>query len=87
MDAVYRAELQGDRVRWKGEAPPSSTRGTEVLIIVLEHHPPLEGRGEQMGRLLEELAAIGGPLSQIEDPVEWQREQRRSSGSDHWALV
>ncbi len=42
-------------------------------------HPNSEQRpnsGEERKRILNQLAAMGG-LSQIEDPVVWQREQRK----------
>ena len=36
-----------------------------------------ENRSEKLSQLLEEAAASGGLFSSIEDPVGWQREQRK----------
>jgi hypothetical protein len=76
---TYRALLRGNRLEWLGEAPESETdHPLSVQVTVLEEGTAAEEatRGQAMAAALEQLAAHGA-LSDITDPVKWQRELRQ----------
>ena len=81
MLRTYRATLKGDRVEWSGEEPERALhdRAVPVYITLLEDtelSSDMPSQGQRMADALEKLAAINA-LAHIDDPVAWQREQRR----------
>ena len=75
MLQTYEGILEGDRLRWAGEAP-ATDRPLRVRVTVLEEAPPQEERGREMADALSKLAESGA-FNDIDDPTEWQREIRR----------
>jgi hypothetical protein len=76
MAKTYKAILRGDRIEWL-DVSPARAQSTAVEITVLEEGAEVsQRRGHEMAQALEALAKTGG-LSDISDPVEWQRELRR----------
>ncbi len=79
---IYRAVLKGSQLEWRGESPPeiSETRPVPVEVTVLrdERLSPESApdAGERMAAALEKLADSNA-VTEIEDPVEWQRNIRR----------
>lgn len=79
MVRTYKALLRGNRLEWLEEAPESETNHPlSVQVTILEQGTAAEevSRGQAMADLLEQLAARGA-LSDIADPVKWQRELRQ----------
>lgn len=79
MRNTYKAVLRGDRLEWSGDAPddihPDQT--VAVRVTVLDEDPAtLAADGELMTAALEQLAASRS-LSDLTDPVAWERETRR----------
>jgi len=79
MTRTYRALLHGDRLEWLGERPESQTEHPLHVQVTIEESEPIAeepARGRAMAALLEKLAARD-TLSDITDPVQWQRELRQ----------
>jgi hypothetical protein len=79
MVRTYRALLRGNRLEWLEEVPESETdHPLSVQVTILEQGAAAEevSRGQAMANLLERVAARGA-LSDIADPVKWQRELRQ----------
>lgn len=81
MLRTYRATLKGDRVEWSDEEPERALhdRAVPVYITLLEdtgESKDTSSQGQRMADALERLATIN-VLAHIDDPVAWQREQRR----------
>jgi hypothetical protein len=79
MARTYRALLRGDRLEWLGEAPEAPTEPPlHVQVTIVEQGLGSEepARGRAMAALLEKLANRG-TLSEITDPVRWQRTLRQ----------
>jgi hypothetical protein len=78
MQNIYRAILRGNRVEWTDEEPEalSPERPVHVRVTILDESAAEPDRGARMASALERLAAAGGP-SGIEDPLAWEREERR----------
>ena len=74
MQRTYTAILHGDRVEWLN-GKPEENEPVQVQISVLEDER-IPTQGEELARLLGALADKG-TFSDIEDPVAWQREQRK----------
>jgi len=72
MLPTYKATLKGNRLEWLDEAPRYKD-GVRVQVTMLEE--ATKNQGEQMARVLAEIAETGG-LASIEDPKTWQRAQR-----------
>lgn len=77
MLKTYKALLRGNRIEWI-ERPDVPARAIPVHVTLLEEMAadPAGERGQEMATALEALAETGG-LSEIADPVVWQREQRQ----------
>lgn len=75
MNESYRAILKGDKLEWTDRVPGDLASEQPVEVIIL-HEPDLAERGRRMAEALENLAAADA-LSEISDPVEWQREIRK----------
>jgi hypothetical protein len=79
MVLTYKALLRGNRLEWLEEAPESETdHPLSVQVTILEQGTVAEEhmRGQAMAAVLEQLAARG-TLSDIANPVKWQRELRQ----------
>ena len=79
MTRTYRALLYGDRLEWLGEMPASQTEQPLHVQVTIEESEPIAEehvRGRAMAALLEKLAARG-TLSDLTDPVQWQRALRQ----------
>jgi hypothetical protein len=79
MVRAYRALLRGNSLEWIGEAPERSEGyPTAVEVTVLEERYPAEARsrGEEMAATLDKLAD-NGAISDITDPIAWQRDLRQ----------
>src|SRR5207248_1451340 len=80
MSKTYNAILYGDHLEWSD--PPPELNGREpvaVQVIILDEAggtQQAESPGEQLGAILEQLAALGAFVD-IDDPVAWQREIRQ----------
>lgn len=84
MKKTYRAILQDDRVEWL-DGKPNPQASVEVEISVREDEPQITAkeRRAKAAAALHNIAKMGG--TGIEDPVTWQREQRKnwsSTGQD-----
>ena len=77
MKQVFKAILHGDRVEWLDGAPESDGP-IQVYVSVTEvkrDDDPEPGQ-KSMVELFQALADSGA-FADIEDPVAWQREQRK----------
>ena len=72
---TYAAILDGDRLRWIGDAP-ALPQGQSVEVSVTVPEIDEEQRGRERIAILRKLAA-SDPFREIDDPVAWQREIRR----------
>ena len=84
MERTYKAILRGDRVEWL-DGKPNPQAPVEVEISVREDEPQITAkeRRAKAAAALRKIAKMGG--TGIEDPVAWQREQRKnwsSTGQD-----
>ena len=74
---TYAAILDGDRLRWLGDAPEvTHGRAVEVSVTVPEPAIEEEQGGRSLWEALETLRA-SNPFREIDDAVAWQREIRR----------
>jgi len=78
---TYKALLKGNQLEWAEDKPvhlkPEDT--VAVYITILDESVALAGtseQGQKMAAILEQLAAIQA-LSDITDPVAWERETRQ----------
>jgi hypothetical protein len=62
-------------IRWLNDVPDAIRRGTGELRVRVMIEETGEQDEEELGTLLNELAEAD-PYSDIDDPVEWQRELR-----------
>jgi hypothetical protein len=79
MVRTYKALLRGNSLEWIGEAPErSEDYPITVEVTVLEESHPAEARsrGDEMAAILEKLAESDA-VSDITDPVAWQRALRQ----------
>lgn len=78
MSETYRAILKGDRLEWTDSEPTDLNPEQPVQVTILDapDHTDTTTQGQRMAKALEGIAASDG-LSQIQDPVEWQREIRK----------
>jgi len=81
MLATYKAVLKGNRLEWSGGAPvlPSPREAISVHVTILNDQNASSketDQGKRMVAALEKLAAMQA-LTEITDPVAWQREIRR----------
>jgi hypothetical protein len=75
MLPTYPAVLSGDRLVWSDGAPAGLSGSVPVYVTLLTPPAPATDRRARMVAALEELAARGG-LSEITDPLAWERERR-----------
>ena len=75
---TYRAILKGNRIEWTDPEPTDLSPAQPVQVTILDTPDSTDAtaRGQRMAKALERLAAAGA-LSEITDPVEWQREIRK----------
>lgn len=75
---TYRAILKGDRLEWTDSEPTDLNPEQPVQVTILDapDHTDTTTQGLRMAKALERLAAANA-LSQIQDPVKWQREIRK----------
>ncbi|MBI5712608.1 MAG: hypothetical protein HZC38_04185 [Chloroflexi bacterium] len=75
---TYRAILDGNQLKWIDAPPPQTTKSMEVRVIMLKEttQAALRERGRKMALALESLAKIN-PISDINDPLQWQRDIRQ----------
>ena len=80
MLMTYKAKLNGDRIEWSDEIPPSLNGGTaDVLVTVLitpEGVPVAEADLRRRRVAALERIAARGEIMSIPDPVAWQQELR-----------
>ena len=79
MVRLYKALLRGNSLEWIGEAPErSDDYPITVEVTVLEESYPAEARsrGDEMAAILEKLSESEA-VSEITDPVAWQRDLRQ----------
>jgi hypothetical protein len=74
---TYRAILKGNRIEWTDPEPTDLSPAQPVEVTILETSDSTDAttRGRRMAQALERLAAANA-LSEITDPVAWQREIR-----------
>jgi hypothetical protein len=75
---TYRAILKGDRLEWTDSEPTdlNPEQPVQVTILDVPDHTDTTTQGQRMAQALERLAAANA-FSEIQDPVEWQREIRK----------
>jgi hypothetical protein len=79
MVRTYKALLRGNSLQWIGEAPERSEDypiAVEVTVREEEYPAEAHSRGKEMAVILEKLAESGA-VSDITDPMAWQRDQRQ----------
>jgi len=77
MSELYRAILVDGHLHWLDDMPESLRRGTEEVRVRVTIEEQDDGDNkDELSSLLDELAEAD-PFSDIDDPVEWQRELRR----------
>jgi len=77
MSESYRAILVDGQLRWLDDVPDVLRHGTEDVQVNVTIEEQEEGNNEdELSSLLDELAEAD-PFSDIDDPVEWQRELRQ----------
>lgn len=80
MLQTYKATLRGNKLEWSDAAPQitSGDQPVAVHVTILDEQEPSTQptSGQQMAAILEQLARRP-TLSSIDNPVTWQREQRR----------
>ena len=79
MLETYKATIHGDRIEWKDDEPIDLRNGkaVEVVITIVEKNGAEElPNGKKMAEVLNRIAKKGG-IATIENPSEWQSEQRR----------
>lgn len=81
MSESYRAILVDGHLHWLDDVPDAIRQGTgELRVRVTVEEVDGQNKGE-LEILLDELADAD-PYSDIDDPVEWQRELRRERDLD-----
>lgn len=75
---TYRAILKGNRLEWTDSEPTDLNPEQPVQVTILKgpDYTDRDSRGRRMAEALQRLAA-NNALSQIRDPVKWQREIRK----------
>jgi hypothetical protein len=77
MSESYRAILVDGQLRWLDDVPDVLRHGTENVRVRVTVEEQEDGDSEdELSPLLDELAEAD-PFSNIDDPVEWQRDLRR----------
>lgn len=76
MCESYRTILVDGHFRWLDDAPEATRHGTEELRIRVTIEDAEEQDEEELGALLDGCAKAD-PYSDIDDPVECQKELRR----------
>ena len=76
MQRTYTGILTGDRIEWRGNAPPPTAQPIEVQVTLVEKPDERAARQARIGQILKELVRLN-PFRDIEDPVAWQREIRK----------
>jgi hypothetical protein len=76
MARTYKAILHGDRVEWVDSPPPHGDATPIRIVLASDAEDGNQTSGEAMANALEKLAEHGG-LSEISDPVEWQKKVRQ----------
>jgi hypothetical protein len=79
MSQTYQAILKGGQLEWVGDAPEYDRNlPLNVQVVVSSASLPSNepSRGQKMAAILAELANRGA-VSEIKDPVAWQREIRK----------
>lgn len=78
MLPTYPATLRNGRIEWGPNGPPAlpTDESVPIEVTILNPPPTPPSDGRSLLELFEALAA-GGAFSEIEDVVEWQREQRK----------
>ncbi len=76
MLETYKATIHGDKVEWKDDSPQvlRTKKSVEVIITIVDREN-LPANGRKMAEILSKIAKKGG-IKTIENPSEWQREQR-----------
>jgi hypothetical protein len=74
MARTYTATIIGNRLQWRGDAPPSDTP-LEAEVTILE--PADAERGRKLADLLQQIADRGDLARAIPDPLAWEREIRK----------
>ncbi len=83
MLETYKATIHGDKIEWETDAPIDLRNGkaVEVFITIVEKKGAEElSNGKKMAEVLNKMAKKGG-IKTIENPSEWQSEQRRVRNS------
>ena len=74
---TYKAILKGNRLEWVGEAPDAGKdRNLDVQVTVLDRPLNKLTIGQKMAEILDKLAQANA-VSQINDPLSWQKGIRK----------
>ena len=77
MKRAYKAVLHNDRVEWLDGAP--ETDGPLPVSIIISEKDTIGSENKEGKSIVELFQALAdmGTFADIEDPVAWQREQRK----------
>jgi len=75
MNTSYQAIISDGKIQWI-DLPADTLLSKKELKVKVEIVEDSTKRKKLMIKALEDLAAIGG-ITSIDDPIEWQREQRK----------
>lgn len=72
--ATYKATLTGNHLQWDVDIKDyiNPERPLSVYVTILDEQINEIGQGIRMAQALEQLASAG-TLTNIDDPVQWQR--------------
>ena len=84
MQNVYQAIITGNTVQWIDQPQERIDlhKGEKVLITFLDSLTKSQSDGTAMSEALRKLSSKRNSFSEIEDPVEWQREVRKDRELD-----
>ena len=78
MLETYKATIHGDKIEWETDAPKilRTEKSVEVVVTIVDKQVNSNANGRKMAEVLSKIANNGG-IKTIENPSEWQSEQRR----------
>ncbi len=77
MLETYEATLQGNHLEWGDVRPSQAEANQKVRVTIFVHaEEPQVPNGVEVAAIFNRLAAMNA-FSSIDDPVAWQREERK----------
>ncbi len=86
MQNAYQAIIKGNTIKWIDQPQEGIDlhKGEKVLITFLDSLTKSQSNGAAMSEALRKLSTMRNSLSDIKDPVEWQREIRKDKTSNRF---